>query len=85
MTSELEQDEDGTILTRPVTDYSTHSVYGTAILLRVEYVHSQQELESTVRHQIQLVFSRQGALDVAELLKTAATRVQDPISDIQVH
>jgi hypothetical protein len=85
MTSELERDKDGTILTRPVTDWATHSLYGSAIVLAIEYVHSQQELEKGDRHQIQLVLTRQGCLDVAEALTKAANRVQDPHSDIQVH
>lgn len=84
-TSQLKRDEEGIIITQPVTDYSTHPVYNAAILLRVEYVDSQLELETGIRHQIQLLLTRQGALDVAELLRKAANRVQDPISDIQVH
>ena len=83
--SELQHDANGDITTRPVTDYSTHDVYSTAILFRVEYVESQQELETGIRHQIQLLLTRQGALDVADLLKKAASRVQEPISDVQIH
>jgi len=73
------------IITQPVTDYSTHDVYASAILLRVEYVDSQQELETGIRHQIQLLLTRQGALDVAEILRKSAQRVQDLISDEPIH
>jgi hypothetical protein len=84
-TSQLKRDEEGLIITQPVTDYSTHDVYTSTILLRVEYVDSQQELETGIRHQIRLLLTRQGALDVAEILRKAASRVQEPISDVQVH
>jgi hypothetical protein len=84
-TSQLKRDKDGLFITQPVTDYSTHDIYASAILLRVEYVDSQQELETGIRHQIQLLLTRQGALDVSEILRKAASLVQEPISDIQVH
>ena len=85
MNPELEQDQDGVVVTRPVTDYSTHSVYATTVLLRVEYVETELELQTGVRHQIQLLLTRQGALDVAELLRKSAVRVQEPISDQPIH
>jgi hypothetical protein len=85
MTPELDRDEHGEIVTRPVTGWETHSVYGTAILLATEYVENEQELESGVRHRIQLVLTRQGALDVAEALKRAGSRVREPVSGIPVH
>jgi hypothetical protein len=84
-TSQLKTGKDGLFITQPVTDYSTHDVYASAILLRVEYVESQQEYETGIRHQVQLLLTRQGALDVSEILRKAASRVQDPISDVQVH
>jgi hypothetical protein len=83
-TSQLKRDKEGLFITQPVTDYSTHDVYASTILLRVEYVDSQQELETGIRHQIQLLLTRQGALDVSEILRKAANRVQEPISDVQV-
>lgn len=85
MISELELDSEGNIKTSPITDYGTHPVFGSAILLRVEYVNSEQELESGIRHQIPLLLTRQGALNLAELLRKSAQHVQDPISDDPIH
>ena len=75
MTSELELDEEGIVITRPITDYATHHLYGSAIVLAVEYVESQQELETGIRHQIPLLLTVQGALDLAAILRKAATTV----------
>jgi hypothetical protein len=85
MTYELELDSEGVAKTSPVTDYGTCPVFGTAILLQVEYVNSAQELETGIRLQIPLLLTRQGALDLAELLRKSAQRVQDPISDDPIH
>jgi len=85
MTSELELDSDGVAKTSPVTDYGTRPVFGTAILLQVEYVNSEQELQTGIRHQIPLLLTREMALNLADLLQKSAHRVQDPISDLPVH
>jgi hypothetical protein len=85
MIAELELDSEGIVKTSPVTDYGTHPVFGTAILLRVEYVNSAEELETGIRHQIPLLLTRQSALNLAELLRISAQRVQDPISDQPTH
>jgi hypothetical protein len=85
MTYELELDSEGVAKTSPVTDYGTCPIFGTAILLQVEYVNSEQELQTGIRHQIPLLLTRQGALNLSDLLRKSAQRVQDPISDDPIH
>jgi hypothetical protein len=85
MTYELELDSEGVAKTSPVTDYGTRPVFGTAILLQVEYVNSEQELQTGIRHQIPLLLTRQSALNLADLLRKSAQSVQDSISDHPIH
>ena len=73
MTSELERDKDDVVIIMPITDYATHHLHGNGIVLAVEYVRSQQEFQTGIRHQIQLGLTAQGALDLASVLRKSAT------------
>jgi hypothetical protein len=48
MISELELDSEGNLKTSPVTDYGTHPVFGSAILLRIEFSANSKQVGGSI-------------------------------------
>jgi hypothetical protein len=72
---QLETDENGDILTRPVTGWSIFPVAEIAVLLAVRYVETPEQLETGANKQLQLVLTPQQCLELAETLKRRANAI----------
>lgn len=72
MTPQFEMDKDGKIITHPMTGFSTSVVEGMAMLLSIEYLQDERE---TATRSIQFALTPQGALYLAEKLKTVAQHI----------
>jgi hypothetical protein len=66
--SSLEKDNDGNVITKPVTGWTTGTLAGIAVLLALEYADSPLELETGHSKSIQLALSAQQSLELAERL-----------------
>jgi len=73
--SNLELDEHGNIITKPVTGWTTAVLVGSAVLLAIQYANTPEELESGQSHQIQLVLQPQLCLELAENMTKQAKRI----------
>lgn len=78
---ELEKDNEGNIITRPITEWAIGPAGGVAVLLAVRYAERPEELESGSK-QVQLVLMPEQALELAETLTRHAHRVlQTPTTE----
>lgn len=75
MAQPFETDQQGNVITKPVTGYTTAPVAGIAVLLAVQYVESQAELETGHSKQIQFVLTPQQSLEIADSLRRQAERI----------
>ena len=71
---DLQKDERGNIITKPVTGWTTVPMAGIAVLLAIQYVETPQEL-GTLEKQIQFALMPQQCLELAEVLTRQANRV----------
>jgi hypothetical protein len=72
---ELEIDQSGNVVTRPLTAWTMMPVADIAILLAIQYVETPVELETGDKHQIQLVLTPKQGLELAEKLTKLAKRL----------
>jgi len=77
MSLELKKDENGDIVTMPVTGWVTGTVAEIAVLLAIEYSETSQEID-TDRKLVQFGLTPQQSLQLAEKLTTLAKRVLEP-------
>lgn len=75
---DLKKDENGNIITMPLTEWFMTSAFQMAVLLAVRYAETQQELESDDTHQIQFLLTPRQCLELADRLTKVANRVLDP-------
>jgi hypothetical protein len=71
---ELRTDENGNIVTMPVTGWITGTLAEIAVLLAFQYAETQEEI-GNANKQIQFVLMPQQCLELAEKLTTLAKRV----------
>jgi hypothetical protein len=74
MQPELVKDQDGNILTKPVTGWITGTLAEISVLLAIQYLESPLEIENGDKL-IQFVLTPQQSLELAEKLTTLAKRV----------
>jgi hypothetical protein len=72
--NDLEMDNNGNIVTRPVLGWTTVPAMGTAVILAIQYAETPQELKTGGRR-LQLVLTPQQAQELAATLTTQAARV----------
>ena len=75
----FETDAEGNVLLKPVTGWTTAPVEEIAVLLVIEYVSTDEELETGVRHSIQFVLTPPKALELAESLQKQAKRLLESL------
>lgn len=68
----LQKDDEGNVLTNPITNWVLTPAAEIAILLAVQYVETQDQLERWDTHQIQFVLTPQQGLELAEKLTKLA-------------
>jgi hypothetical protein len=73
----LTKDENGNIVTRPMTGWTMFSLADIAVGLAVEYVESPHQLETGSRKSLQLALTPQACLELAEALTRQARRLLD--------
>jgi hypothetical protein len=83
MDSNLEKDQDGQIILRPVTGWTAHQVAEILALLKIEYIESPEEFEGTHKS-FQICLTAQQCLQLAETLQRAnasivAKKGNDPL------
>ena len=74
MRPELAKDQDGNILTKPVTGWITGTLADIAVLLAIQYLESPLETENGDKL-IQFVLTPQQSLEIAQKLTTLAKRL----------
>jgi hypothetical protein len=79
---DLQKDANGNVITKPLTDWFMTTAFQIAVLLAVQYVETQEELESTDRHRIQFVLTPRQCLELADRLTKVANRLLDPTGEI---
>lgn len=75
MARPYETDENGNVITKPVTGYDIGPVYKICVFLAVQYVDKPEELEAGPSKQIQFVLTPSQCLDLAAALKRNADRL----------
>lgn len=75
---ELEKDENGNVITRPVTGWLTSPAGGIAVVLGIQYAESPADIERGTCKHIQCILLPQQALELAESLTTQARRLLEP-------
>ena len=85
MSLELKKDENGNVVTNPVTGWTMISVEDMSLLLAIQYVETPQELETGSTHQIQLLLMPQECLKLAEALTRNAKRLLEDQSGKPPH
>jgi len=73
--SELQKDENGNVVTKPITGWSVTPVAEISILLAIEYIETLEEFENDGRHQIQFVVTPHECLNLAETLTKLGKRL----------
>jgi hypothetical protein len=70
----FETDAAGNIVTRPVLGWTTAPAAGMAVIVKLDYAETPQELQTGGRS-LQVILTPQQALELAEILTTQAKRV----------
>jgi len=78
MSIELELDESGNAITRPVTGWITMPAAGIAVVLVIQYAEKPMDIENGTCKQLQCILLPQQALELAETLTKQAKRVLGP-------
>jgi hypothetical protein len=78
MSIELERDENGNLITRPVTGWKTMPAAGIAVVLVIQYAEKPTDIENGTCKQLQCILLPQQALELAETLTKQAKRVLEP-------
>ncbi len=74
----VETNNEGNIVIRPVTGWTTHFVAGIVGILRIEYIENPQEFEATHKS-LQLALTAPQSLELAEVLnKLGKSLLQSP-------
>lgn len=71
----LETDQNGNIVTKPVTGWITGTVADIDVILAIQYAQSPLELQTGRNKSIQFVLKPQQCLELSEKLKTLANRL----------
>lgn len=80
MIGPLETDDEGKIIMKPMTGWTTVPVANTAVLLAIRYADTQEELERGDSRSLQLGILPAQCLDLAEALtKLARKLLDDPL------
>lgn len=72
MTQPLQTDKDGNIIVRPVVGWTTHQVAGIAVLLTVEYVETEEGLQTGYSQSVQLGLTAAMCQELSDALSKAA-------------
>ena len=81
MQLELHKDENGNVITRPVTGWITTPVAGMFVLVAIQYAEKQSDIETGDLKQLQCILLPQQALELAETLTRQAKRLLEPPSE----
>lgn len=77
---ELDRDESGNVLVRPVMGWDGWIMMQTNVLLAVEYSESPEDVSSGQGKRVQLLLTPQQSLELAEALTRWANQVLAPSS-----
>lgn len=83
--SVFDQDENGNIVTCPLTGWNIMPVAGAVALCQLSYVKTPEDLATDKAHRIQLVMTPQQALELGETLQRQAKHLltPDPSAPVQ--
>lgn len=75
---QLKTDENGDIITYPVTGWHTVLAAGTALLVAFQYIEREEQFANGERAQVQLVMTPRQCLDLAGQLTNFANNLVGP-------
>lgn len=73
--NDLQKDEQGYIICKPIKELMATAIAGTSVLLVVRYIDSPEQLQKDEFGQIQFGLTPQQCLDLANLLQKAAGKI----------
>lgn len=73
---QIEKDNEGNMILRPVTEWITGTVAGVAVLLGIRYSETPEDIDTG--KSVQFVLTPQQSLELAATLTKLAKRVLDP-------
>jgi hypothetical protein len=77
VTTPFELDENGNIITKPVTGWSAAVIFESTVLLQLQYVDTPLELEKGQNKSFQFVLTPPMCLELAVLLTKQANRAME--------
>lgn len=78
--SQFETDSEGNVILKPIVGWAVTDAAGIAVLLQLQFVESEEELESGKKQAFQFVLTPPKALELAELLTRRAKRLLEGLS-----
>ena len=79
MNREFDVDENGEVKLQPVTGFAVAPMATIAVMVQVDYVESEEALETECTERKQFVLYPQQALELAEALKKVASPLLGPL------